>query len=112
MRPSETDLIFTDTGQVLTVHAVGTCAGTYCPVHNPSEHAMRRWPLHLSRLGFPMMWRVCPCEVQHPDPDSLAYCEERWPLRAFRFHLCCELNCCETEEDPDGEAQPQEPGDA
>lgn len=73
---------FTDgTGQVLhNVHNKADCVGR-CPIHNPSDHHMRDWPLHWrggpfdSGQGFE---RICPHGVGHPDPDTVR--------RAIEYH--------------------------
>ena len=60
-----------DFGQKLKVHDESTCTGT-CPIHNPSRHHMRDWPL---------FWRTDRCIFErqdpegcfHPDPDDAKY---------------------------------------
>lgn len=59
------------TAQILhNVHKPEDCAGRPCVIHNPSDHHMRKWPLHWrdDRMIFE---RLCPHGIGHPDPDSL-----------------------------------------
>lgn len=79
------------------LHPRSRCAGSWCCLHNPSEHRMREWPLHLrtDAYAWPLMERICPCHgVGHPDPDSVAYCESRWPGGGWGTHGC--QGCCST----------------
>lgn len=61
----------TGTGQRLLVHDKKDCSG-YCPIHNPSNHHMKDWPLHW-RDDRRMFERICSHGVGHPDPDDLEY---------------------------------------
>lgn len=56
----------------LTVHDRDACQGRGCPVHHPSTHHMRAWPL-VWRPDRGLMERACPHGVGHPDPDDAAY---------------------------------------
>lgn len=62
----------TGTGQRLTnVHDKSECKGN-CPIHNPSDHHMKEWPLHWrDDRGF--FERICEHGVGHPDPDDVVY---------------------------------------
>jgi hypothetical protein len=87
------DMAMTATGQVVYYHKPELCEGQFCPMHNPSEHHMREWPMHArGDLVLPMIDRVCPHDALHPDPDSLA-----WALRQkadFKwYHGACD-GCC------------------
>lgn len=53
-------------------HIAAQCAGHHCPIHNPSDHPMREFPLHW-RPDRQLMERVCEHGVGHPDPDHLAF---------------------------------------
>lgn len=62
-------------------HDHEVCAGEFCCIHNPSEHSLNGAPLQLRADRAPLMERVCPHGVGHPDPDSLAYINRTWPDR-------------------------------
>lgn len=76
------------------VHEKDECDGL-CPIHNPSDHSMRDFPLHW-RADRGLMERICPHGVGHPDPDHMARVER---LRGKEFadaeaiHGCCG-ECC------------------
>lgn len=57
-------------GGPLIVHSPDVCAGSYCCIHNPSDHALNRaalnWRGHV-------MERICEHGTGHPDPDDLAW---------------------------------------
>lgn len=40
----------------------------HCVIHNPSDHNMRTWPMHLRETN--LIERLCPHGIGHPDPDS------------------------------------------
>jgi hypothetical protein len=62
-------------GQMLTnVHDRADCTGGACPIHSPSDHRMRDWPLNW-RDDRRLMERICPHGIGHPDPDHLAHTE-------------------------------------
>lgn len=77
-----------------TFHASSICEDDDfpCPVHKPSQHLMRHWPMVLSGEGFGepvvelLVSRLCPHGFAHPDPDSL----RRLQIRPT--HLCDD--CC------------------
>lgn len=54
------------------VHAESVCQGRPCVVHNPSQHALRLWPL-VWRNDVQNFERICSHGIGHPDPDTLAY---------------------------------------
>lgn len=58
-------------GRIMQVHEAGTCAGQFCCIHNPSDHALKSAPLSW-RGDRRLMERICPHGVGHPDPDGLA----------------------------------------
>ena len=63
----------TGIGQILSqVHAADRCAGEDCVIHSPSQHSMRQFRT-LYRGDRPLMERLCPHGVGHPDPDDLAH---------------------------------------
>jgi hypothetical protein len=54
---------------LINVHTEAACVGP-CPLHKPSEHHMRNWPL-VWRDDRGIFERTCPHGIGHPDPDSL-----------------------------------------
>ena len=79
------------------VHAPKHCEGTWCAVHNPSDHHMEHWPLIVRETG--LLERRCVHGIGHPDPDSVAYLEEHPPAGSagtWGIHGCD--GCCK---DPD-----------
>lgn len=70
-------------GQLLVTHSPDACKGTFCCVHNPSNHHMRDWPQHY-RVDRGITERICPCGVGHPDPD-LPYHKDSY----MWVHGCC-----------------------
>ena len=67
--------------ELMTLHNVHTeqlCAGEACPIHNPSDHHMKDWPLTWRGI----MVRACPHGRLHPDPDSV-----RWHIREGHMDL-------------------------
>lgn len=64
-------------GQVIyNVHDPRDCAGRACAVHNPTEHHMAAWPQNF-RGDRGIIERICPHRVGHPDPDHMAWLDER-----------------------------------
>lgn len=59
---------------LVNVHDREDCTGA-CPIHAPSDHHMRDWPLHW-REDRGLMERICPHGVGHPDPDHLTHTAE------------------------------------
>ena len=51
-------------------HSEIICAGTFCTVHNRSNHHMRAWKQHW-RSDIGIMERLCEHGVGHPDPDEM-----------------------------------------
>lgn len=78
------------TGQELMVHNENTCRGQFCPIHKPSDHHMKDWPLHF-RDDRGIMERICKCGVGHPDPDDLAFRLKKGSTDTG-IHGCC--GCC------------------
>lgn len=85
-----------DNGEVLyNVHNPNDCAGRPCAIHNPSNH-----PLKHSQRTFHdgVIFRVCSHNVEHPDPDSIAWLtlasdDLTVPAIASQ-HICCIARCC------------------
>lgn len=57
----------------LSAHDPADCEAP-CPIHAPSEHHMRDWPMHWRSDRY-LMERICPHGIGHPDPDHLARVE-------------------------------------
>lgn len=75
------------------VHSPDRCGGETCVMHNPSQHAMREWPMHLRETG--LVERICEHGVGHPDPDSAAFFDNHGPLGSrgsWTIHGCD--GCC------------------
>jgi hypothetical protein len=68
---SETVFLNDATAMLTNVHERADCLGA-CPIHSPSDHHMRDWPLNW-RDDRGLMERICPHGVGHPDPDHLAH---------------------------------------
>jgi hypothetical protein len=61
----------TGTGQIINnVHDEEDCKNGYCPIHNPSDHPMKKFPTNW-RHDRGIMERMCPHGVGHPDPDDI-----------------------------------------
>lgn len=56
---------------LLNVHARADCQ-MGCPLHGPSMHRMRAWPLSY-RSDRRIFERLCVDGVGHPDPDSVIF---------------------------------------
>jgi hypothetical protein len=77
---------------LINVHAELSCVGP-CPLHSPSEHHMRDWPL-VWRGERGIFERTCPHGVGHPDPDSLQRAVEYDEDTYAGVHGCCAEGCC------------------
>jgi hypothetical protein len=79
-------------------HLKKTCKGQFCPFHNPSNHKMRDWPMNLrtDAWAFPLIERICPHGVGHPDPDSVAFLDKKMGFTdkdyGYGIHGCD--GCC------------------
>lgn len=84
-------------GQTLTgVHDPVNCVGRGCPIHHPSGHHMRDWPM-LWRDDRSLLERTCPHGIGHPDPDHLTYVKTMFGYDAYytdSLHGCD--GCCGT----------------
>lgn len=85
----------------MSKHASDLCQGTYCCLHNPSDHHMKDWPLKF-RSDKKVMTRVCPHGIDHPDPDDLAFGNRLHPGSSHfrRLHGCD--NCCKVKAEGTG----------
>lgn len=75
---------------LLNVHSVEECVGA-CPMHKPSDHHMRDWPLDW-RGDKGIFERLCPHRIGHPDPDSERHALEYDELVGVGVHGCD--GCC------------------
>lgn len=85
-----------ETGDVLRSHAATACDGSPCPLHAPSDHALRDAPLNWRQERY-LMERICPCGVGHPDPDHLTRVSRIYSdgvARGQGVHGCCPRRCC------------------
>jgi hypothetical protein len=64
-------------GVLVNVHKPEACEGEGCPIHHPSDHHMKDWPLVWRGSGPFDIWagfeRQCPHGIGHLDPDTEAY---------------------------------------
>lgn len=73
------DKVILDNGQIWWVHKRDICAGSFCAIHNPSDHLLKDAriiirganPFSMKPYGF--VERVCTHGIGHSDPDSVAY---------------------------------------
>lgn len=72
------------------------CEGEDCPIHRPSQHHMRDWPLNW-RGDRHLAERICPHGIGHPDPDHMARVKRLIGV-ADGIHGCD--GCCRPPEDP------------
>lgn len=71
-------------------HDASKCNVQPCPVHNPSKHHMRKWPLNY-RMDRCITERICKHGVGHPDPDC-SRIGEHGANRQHGCDGCCQLN--------------------
>jgi hypothetical protein len=96
--PAEARVFVTGTGQrLINVHSRNASCSSGCPIHSPSDHHMKDWPLNW-RQDVGIMERICEHGIGHPDPDSIRY--EWWsgkPDAALGVHGCD--GCCHPKQD-------------
>ena len=95
-------VFITGMGEVISrVHSFGQCVNGQCVIHNPSDHCMRSFPTHWRpktaafEIGPPLMERICPHGIGHPDPDHMAWfatCHNKSQTDAQSIHGCD--GCC------------------
>lgn len=79
-------------GERITTHAPEACRGSFCCIHNPSDHKMVSWDRAIRFDRNCLMERICPKHrVGHPDPDSAAFLK-RIGQYDGGVHGCC--GCC------------------
>lgn len=78
---------------LVSVHSPVLCsAQSACPMHNPSDHHMRGWPV-IWRDDRGILERICPTHgVGHPDPDQYPYWDALGIGDVMAVHGCC--LCC------------------
>lgn len=89
-----------NTTQTIAAHDPQLCKGSVCSVHNPSDHAMRRFRQYW-RYDRQLMERICPHGVGHPDPDHLAHLAtvlSSEAVAAEAVHGCD--GCCQPKDEP------------
>lgn len=78
--------------ELMNTHSPDVCKHRVCVLHNPTNHAMRKWRLHW-RQDRGIFERLCPKHgVGHPDPDQFAYWREI-NQDYQSIHGCC--GCCD-----------------
>lgn len=76
---------------LVNVHTVDQCDGQPCCIHNPSNHHMIQWtPSWNDATG--VMFRRCPHDYLHPDPDNLTHLR-RINRITYAVHHCD--GCCQ-----------------
>lgn len=86
-------------------HRPEFCEHDACPIHHPSAHHMRDWPLNW-RGDRQLMERICPHGVGHPDPDHM-HRAERLTGEADGVHGC-DGCCAEPASEQKTDDQPEE----
>ena len=76
---------------VLLAHAKSVCEGRPFPLHNRSQHSMRKFR-QLWRDDRGIIERICPHGIGHPDPDQFQYWDEMGVLETEVVHGCD--GCC------------------
>ena len=66
------DAIFLPDGTLLQTHHYSRCVGSYCSIHNPSDHPLRDAP-QLWHQRFKTMYRQCAHGYVHPDFDDFRF---------------------------------------
>ena len=75
---------------LVNVHPPAACSGYGCPLHHPSDHALKDASLNW-RQDRGLFERLCSHGIGHPDPDSIAYLR-RSGSDEDGTHGCC--GCC------------------
>lgn len=79
---------------LVNVHTIDQCSPAHCCIHNPSQHHMKTWAPSWDD-SYGIMWRRCPHDNLHPDPDDLNFWRTRAPKSArIRFSHFCD-GCCQ-----------------
>lgn len=80
-------------GTLMQTHGPKMCVGSWCSLHQPSDHPLKNAPLVWS-TEVATMFRVCSHLALHPDPDALSYARWRMGIVRTAWHECCEGLCC------------------
>jgi len=83
--------IYLSSGQWLNAHSKDDCTGP-CPLHAPSSHHMLTWVL-VWRNDTGILERICPHEIGHPDPDTVAFLRNKPGTEYINAHGCD--GCCD-----------------
>lgn len=98
------DAVFLPDGTLLQTHPASRCTGSFCSIHNPSDHPLRDAP-QLWDPHFRSIYRMCTHGVIHPDVDDFAYKVRSGLshiLLAFLGAHVCDDCCRWPPTDPDG----------
>lgn len=64
---------------ILAAHHSSTCAGQQCPLHNRTNHEMRKWKQGVEVVGSTfVITRTCPHDFIHTDPDDFYVYDYEW----------------------------------
>ena len=78
-------------GGLMITHTREQCAGSFCALHNPSNHPLRdavmKWDPSRN-----LMVRFCAHGIWHPDPDDVAY---KHRSTSAYWASMCELHHCD-----------------
>lgn len=66
------DVVFLPDGTPLQIHPAHACRGSYCSMHNPSDHPLRDAP-QLWDPRFRSIYRMCTHGNVHLDPDDFTF---------------------------------------
>jgi hypothetical protein len=76
------------------IHAKEDCDGPPCCFHSPSLHPMIEEKMILrTDWGVPLIERLCPHGIGHPDPDSVAWLKKKTGDDSWSIHGCD--GCCQ-----------------
>lgn len=73
--------------KVFNVHQAHRCNGRPCPIHNVTDHPMKKWRQRFTTSG---MARVCSHGIMHPDPDDTYLKPDHVDLNGDKCDGCCD----------------------
>lgn len=82
--------------ELIYVHSQLLCDGRPCPLHNRTDHHMRKFPQHW-RDERQFMERICTHGIGHPDPDQWDFLVRQMGKKGAKaefIHGCCHEGCC------------------